>query len=145
MPLLTNSCGEPFYGDPRLQKLKDLLNDGAAKLYYTGVAINLLNLRPEICLLLYIKDRDWYSYHARNADPQLRFQFNDEWMGVVQMSAPETAVARIRYCRDDGVFLRSARVQPEELVPPGAAALWLGKWMCDELVYGLAPRADTNG
>ncbi len=34
-----------------------------AELHFTGVAINLLNLRPEICTLLLIKTDDWIKNH----------------------------------------------------------------------------------
>jgi hypothetical protein len=124
-----------FYGDPNLTYLLRLIADGVAQVYLTGVAVNLLNLRPEICLLLYIKDPGWYRHHRRNEIAGQRFQFNDEWMGIAQMASnAESAVSRIPYCRDDDRLLCDGRVSPSDLVPPGAAAFWLGKKVLDNLV-----------
>jgi hypothetical protein len=125
-----------FYGDTRLEYLRSLISAGKASLTFTGLAVNLLNLRPEICLLLLIKDPDWYEHHRRNPEAEQRFKFNDEWLGVAEMGHnAQTAVARIKNCRDDADLLSAARINSWDLVPPGAAALWLGKRVLDEVLW----------
>src|SRR5262249_52682087 len=124
-----------FYGDPRLEYLLGLLRDGKADIYLTGFAVNLLNLRPEICLLLYIKDPEWYSFHGQHADSAMRFQFNSEWMRMREMGDnAQTAISRLSYRREEEHLLEVSGINPAELVPPGAAALWLGKRLLDKLV-----------
>jgi hypothetical protein len=49
-----------FSAHPALLDLRAMLADGRALLHLTGVAVNLLTLRPEICFLLLIHDPDWY-------------------------------------------------------------------------------------
>jgi hypothetical protein len=41
--------------------LSDMLEAGDAALLYSGVAVNLLALRPEICTVLVIDDPGWYE------------------------------------------------------------------------------------
>ncbi len=50
-----------FYAQPALRYLLALLESGAAQLLATGIALNLLTLRPEICALLLIHDAEWYK------------------------------------------------------------------------------------
>lgn len=121
-----------FYGDSRLRYLRKLLEDRSATLKLTGVAVNLLNLRPEVCLLLTIDDPEWFSYHREHPESDQRFHFNDEWLRVVHMGDnAESAVARIQYCVDDEELLARAGIKAPDIVPPGAACLWLGKRVLD--------------
>jgi hypothetical protein len=46
-----------------------MLESGAARLLYTGIAVNLLALRPEICTLLVIDDPSWFE----NEGGEIRF------------------------------------------------------------------------
>jgi len=46
---------------PAMQDLEMRLERGSASLYLTGIALNLVNLRPEIGGLLLIHDADWYD------------------------------------------------------------------------------------
>lgn len=116
-----------FYQDRNLMFLKSLIDEGKAQLHFTGVAVNLLNLRPEVCLLLYIKSESWWQHHSQNADPNCRFRFNWEFMSVTDMiQHPQGASARLKFIDDDEEMLESSGVQPHEFAPPGAAALCLG-------------------
>ena len=45
--------------DKAVDRLTRLFDDGLAQLYYTGISINLLTVRHEICLLLKINDPEW--------------------------------------------------------------------------------------
>ncbi|TCO54975.1 helix-turn-helix domain-containing protein [Actinocrispum wychmicini] len=59
--------GEPILtpaNEPEIQRLRD---EPSAKLYYTGVSLNLLTLRPEICLLLLITDPGWLERETATA------------------------------------------------------------------------------
>jgi hypothetical protein len=46
-----------------------MLESGAARLLYMGIAVNLLALRPEICMLLVIDDPSWFE----NEGGEIRF------------------------------------------------------------------------
>ncbi|HEX4863787.1 MAG TPA: hypothetical protein VFV02_06930 [Acidimicrobiales bacterium] len=60
---------------PEARVLTEMLDRGDAQLLYSGVAVNLLTLRPEICTALIVHDPDWYdeqSTFLRLADEDLR-------------------------------------------------------------------------
>lgn len=50
---------EAIYRRPEAKLITSMLASGAARLLYTGMAVNLLALRPEICTLLVIEDPTW--------------------------------------------------------------------------------------
>jgi len=52
-----------FYQYPAIAELRQMLIKGRAEHHITGIAINLLTLRPEICTLLLIHDEAWYTHH----------------------------------------------------------------------------------
>ena len=115
-----------FYEDPNLKYLIDLENKGDARFFFTGVALNLLNLRPEICTLLLITNDEWIKNQSRGSkvgDDQLdvikinwEFKFGDslqeaKFDKIAALDLTESLLM------PDGVFY------PENFVPPGAAAL----------------------
>ena len=51
-----------------------MLADGRASLTLTGIALNLLSMRPEVCTLLVIHDPSWYKAHKE----QLRAEQHTE-------------------------------------------------------------------
>lgn len=67
-----------FYGDLRLRFLQALIAEQKVQIYLTGLAINLINLRPEVCLLIHVNTPDWYSHHRSHIDQAQRFQYNDD-------------------------------------------------------------------
>src|SRR5262249_18800431 len=82
-----------FLQDPLLLELRELLKTGQAEWYFTGVAVNLLNLRPDICTLLLIKDHSWYRRHADpTARQDQRFQLNVEFATNFQEVASPVAL-----------------------------------------------------
>jgi hypothetical protein len=101
--------------DPALEYLDALLRAGDAQLLFTGVAMDLLNLRPEICTLLVIHTPEWFE-QARQA------RLNDEFL-------PETTAGGfngwVRLASDE-VMIQEAGLAPERMIPPGAAAFWMG-------------------
>lgn len=54
-------------GEPEAIRLKAALSSGDASLYYTGISVNLLTLRPEFCLLLVIDNPSWFDHERRLA------------------------------------------------------------------------------
>jgi len=124
---------------PEIRYLESLLRppDGApakAELFITGVVVNLLNLRPEICSLLLIHDSDWYDRCAngqgglRKLTPNIEFddesgqdQVHGRTLGRITLSedgvvkTPQVIAKQVR----DGI-------DPSTTVAAGAAALWYG-------------------
>jgi hypothetical protein len=68
-----------FYGDRNLAYLRSLIESGSARLYFTGLAVNLLTLRVDICTLLHIRDYDWFANHKGGTRDLDRIELNDEW------------------------------------------------------------------
>jgi hypothetical protein len=52
---------QAIYRRREARLLNDMLGAGDAALLYTGVAVNLLALRPEVCTVLIIDDARWYE------------------------------------------------------------------------------------
>lgn len=83
----------------------------AAKVYFTGVAVNLLNLRPEICTMVVI-DRP----------PRLK------------LGAEFLPGARAVTFGTDAHLVRALRLRTAPITPPGAAALFLGARVLRQLL-----------
>lgn len=118
-----------FYKEKPVKELKKLLANGKAKLYFTGMAINLLNLRPEICTLLVISDAGWYK--RSQTDKNLKWRFNSEFTKIDDHSwiPPKQLIGKIEFSANkdgDSEMLNSGFVHPALAVPAGAAAFWLG-------------------
>ena len=133
----SNRHANHFGSDKRLVYLKNLIAEGNAKLYFTGITINLLNLRPEICMLLSITTPEWYE-KCQN-DPELRWDLNDEFFnihraedeGIVKQTE---LVENPSFSTDDNQILRDAHIYPDRTVPAGAGAFWLGIDLLKELL-----------
>ena len=52
--------------DPQLQLLDELVARNEADFVPTGIAVNLLNLRPEICALIAFHTPEWSEQHHGN-------------------------------------------------------------------------------
>lgn len=114
-----------FYSDKRLLFLKELILKGQAKFYFTGIAVNLLNLRPEICTMLLITDKNWYE--KCQSDPELHWEINDEYTSIHEnLIKPNEFIGGLKYSTDDLQMLMDASIFPHRTVPAGAAAFWLG-------------------
>jgi hypothetical protein len=125
-----------FYNDQRLVLLEKLIADNEAAVYFTGIAINLLNLRPEVCLLLLIKSAYWNSFHSQNESAQNRFHFCAEWATRTDHpEKPSELLSRISLNDTDDSLCN--RFSPGKIAPAGAAALWLGLDLLRQL--GLRP------
>lgn len=119
-----------FYGDPHLVELFDLLKTGRAEFYLSGIAVSLLNLRPEICTVLLIRDQDWWTRHSQHASKDERFRFCDEYAGITDFRVtadPKKMVGRIPLMDTDEKLKQvSSAIGPDNMVPPGGAAFWMG-------------------
>ncbi len=117
-----------FYDDPTLLFLQRLLNIGEAELYLSGVAVNLLNLRPEICTVLLIRSPEWHQYHRQATKREDRFWFNEEWLHVVLNAGdnPGNLITPIAYRETDEEWMQAAPLQAHQIVPPGVGSFWLG-------------------
>lgn len=106
-----------FHQHPALLYLQELMEAGSAKLYLTGVIINLLTLRPEIGTLLLIHDPAWYE----------RITAKDSDMPFVTADETERGSVVVAPIDDDASFLSHF---PEALhlqMPVQAVAtMWIG-------------------
>lgn len=98
----------PLSERPEVVRLEQMLRTGEAKLQITGYCMNLLNLRPEFCLLLLIRDPQWVKDRRLNKNWEI-----ERWQSF-EIEANNCSLAK----------QLSQRASP--LVPPGAAAFWLG-------------------
>jgi hypothetical protein len=112
--------------DPEEQPEITRLKAAHARLYYTGISVNLLTLRPEICLLLLINDPRWFDAERRLAE-KMRLDFNWEYAtehDQLRIAADQPGHWRVRLNSDlqpwDG-----AKLKPTFLVPNAAAAIHL--------------------
>lgn len=132
----SDSTKDYYYQQPAYVYLRSLLDSGKASLYLTGVAVNLLNMRPEICALLFIRTRDWFDIHSQSRENGMRFKFNFEYATKPRgdLSADQLGMC-VRYQERDEDFLRmNPCLQRENMVPQGAGSFWLGVDLLRELL-----------
>jgi hypothetical protein len=118
-----------FYSDPNLLRLKKMLKEGRALFHLTGVAVNLLNLRPEILTLLIIKDPAWIKNEGLN----LNWEWSGEDEAHKKVEKTDTLYRTVEIDNDDAIFNRIP-LKPDNTVPPGAAAFWLGVDMARKIL-----------
>ena len=116
-----------FYKDPRLRRLTSMLGTGQAALFLTGVSVDLLTLRPEICTLLWIKSSDWFSYHSVNAPEEEAFKLNFEFEPrKIDSENPFAVVVPVEFSSNDEELLKTTYLSPRQMTPAGASTFWLG-------------------
>lgn len=115
-----------FYNDGSLDLLRTLLASGEAQLFLTGFAVNALNLRPEICTMLFIKTPRWFEAHKQGLDNVRRIELNEEWKRPNEKLSGKPNVVPINEIGKFG--LHSGNV-----APPGAAAIILGLQTAESL------------
>ncbi len=113
----TDAPPEALYQHPIVVDLQRMLARGSAALRATGIAVNLLTLRPEICAVLVIHEADWWE-RVNNPASEYRINAASEAQGgrlnLVPVSSDEAILA--------------ALPQPlyTHMPPQGYTALWLG-------------------
>ncbi|MGD0339011.1 MAG: hypothetical protein ABSB78_09500 [Bacteroidota bacterium] len=117
-----------FYGDMRLTFLLELIKRNKAQVFLTGIAVDLLNLRPEICTLLLIRTPDWHEFHSSNPEHGQRFHLNIEYetLNALSFSSSEPGIARVHFAQTDDEMNEVKQFSNTKIVPSGAAAFWLG-------------------
>lgn len=120
----------PIYWPEREPEIVRLAAEPAATLYYTGVSVNLLTLRPEICLLVLVTDPTWWERESATADESALSGGRPKRYGweVVQKEGDlPPGYAWRRYLDLDSSLNPITRkgLQPDFLVPNAAAAIYL--------------------
>lgn len=103
------------------EKSKELLaaiEEGLAELLLTGFAMNLLNLRPEICTVLIVYDPTWWK---QKISPNWEFLKPRELF-----KQKRDVIAPIDILREDQEIAVDLNRIRGTFVPPGSAAFWLG-------------------
>jgi hypothetical protein len=102
-----------------------MLKAGDAALLYSGVAVNLLALRHEICTVLVIEDPRWYERERgelRICDEflqqceQAELLPDQRWVQLISLTRPGLEVEPVWW----------DRLRASTIVAPGAAAVELG-------------------
>ena len=116
---------QAIYRRPEARLLSDMLKGGGATLLYTGVAVNLLALRHEICTVLIIDDPSWYERECGE------LRICHEYM---QQSQQAELLPDQRWVQLINLDRRDLELDPRwrqalnahNVVAPGAAAVELG-------------------
>jgi len=130
-PVTGDDVWDLVQANPRYRFLDALLDSGRAQLVVTGVAVNLITLRPEVLALLYIRDAGW---------PDVPLKVNGEYINnitsAVDLKGP---VKFITYSASDDEMAADRALLPERMVAVGAAAFWSGVAALRRLDPSLAP------
>ena len=113
-----------IYADPAIQYLQNREAAGSARLLLSGVAMDLLKLRPEICTLLLIDDPDWWPTHRQRLRPVTMVDSRCGSAANLLERSPATPLYAIKLSPE--LELPTGLLCPERFTPPGAAALCLG-------------------
>jgi hypothetical protein len=117
---------------PNVVHLERLLATRGAEFRTINLAFNLANHRPEICMLLLIKDESWFEAVRNRAEAELRglrpLKLNSEF---------EKSIGPIAYPMDHPRW--ASIVRPEAITPSGAAAMVLGLRAACGLLKRLQP------
>ena len=100
---------------PEIADLQSLLVNGGASLRISGIAMDLLCLRPEILALLVVDDPQWLARHGSS----LRFSRHE-------YTTDKTDRESWRSLNDSSVFLPGGEFDPCNCVATGAASVILG-------------------
>ncbi|MFI6168937.1 hypothetical protein ACIBCN_19310 [Nocardia sp. NPDC051052] len=114
--------------EPEARRLRALLASGQAFLTYTGVSINLLTMRPEICLLLRIEDPDWLRRERHMKKPNRSLKLNWEYhdQAAAENLITEKQWSHWRIVLDSDLRPADGSVfEPSWTVPNAAAAVKL--------------------
>lgn len=105
----------------RHEAVTALLNNYGARIEFTGIAVDLVNLRFEVCALIFVGDPRYYD--ERHFDPG----WEHGPQGVYAVPVGEVAAST-----EEQLIVR--QMTPGNTVPTGAAALWAGVDRARELL-----------
>lgn len=101
---------------PEVADLKTLLDQGGATLRITGIAMDLLCLRPELLALLHIQNPTWFERHGGS------LRFSDH-----EYDNNPSGVESWRSILDDEPFQIEGELAPQNCVATGAVSALLAK------------------
>lgn len=116
---------QAIYRRPEARLLSGILKGGSATLLYTGVAVNLLALRHEICTVLVIDDPSWYEresgglricYEYMHQSQQAELLPDQRWVQLINLDRRDLEL--------DPQWRQALNAR--NVVAPGAAAVELG-------------------
>jgi hypothetical protein len=110
-----------FYAQPRATSLIKALESGQVEFVITGVVVNLLNLRPEICALLLVKDGSWWR--SEQALGKMNWEYAPR-ESIMEQSGRTWTDFRLESAETE--FLSYFGATPGMWVPSGLASFWLG-------------------
>jgi hypothetical protein len=119
--------------EPEVRNLTTMLEDGRAELLYTGISINLLTLRPEICTLLLIHDPLWIQDPALVLGSEYLPGSHEHDLGAGRQHL--TSVALDHALRPVGT---GNELKNRALIPNAAAALQLATPVAAERIASVA-------
>jgi transcriptional regulator with XRE-family HTH domain len=116
---------QAIYRRREARLLSDMLKSGGAALLYTGVAVNLLALRHEVCTVLVIDDPGWYERECGE------LRICDEYLQQCQQTdlLPDQRWVQLVSLDRHGLELDPQwhnALSARNVVAPGAAAVDLG-------------------
>jgi hypothetical protein len=117
-----------FYNFPEVKMIKEMLDTGSARLFVSGIALNLLNLRPEILTLLIIHDAKWFK-DLKSDIKFCQFEFVPE-----SITEQIDSVAMSLPLNDQRILQPGNAFAPEHCVAPGGACLMIGIGLAREIV-----------
>jgi hypothetical protein len=123
-----------FYGYQPVSELRELLDRGAAQLWFTGIAINMASLRPEVLLTLYISDEGWARRHETGERGAHVFRFSKEIATAGEMKGVGPILQRPILLPSPDELFKQCGLGPDSMVPVGAAALYAGVLALDQIL-----------
>ena len=115
--------------EPEIIRLSEMFAEGSAQVSYTGVSVNLLTLRPEICLMIKIDDPDWFRRESETRQANGR-SLTLNWESVrdpakIDRRDRSQPPHMILPLTSDLVPVSGRVLSPTYLVPNAAAAIQL--------------------
>lgn len=132
-PPYTPAQYHAVYDDPAIRYLQNCEAAGSARLLLSGVAMDLLKLRPEICVLLLIDDPAWWPAHRRRFRPVTMVDSRHASAADLLDRSPGTPLYAIEL--SPRLTLPPGLLRPERFTPPGAAALCQGLDLARQLLH----------
>jgi hypothetical protein len=120
-PCYFYKCWPPPPTDRCVANLREALEQGKAEFVLTGLVINVLNLRPEICALLLVKDSSWWSEQWSQMRTNWEYVNPQEVYDMYGYKSTELSLDNI-----EEEYVKYFGYTAGMWVPPGLAALWLG-------------------
>ncbi len=108
-----------FYSKTPVKTILRLIHDKRASRTLLGVAIDLINLRPEILTMLYIDDPEWHIQNRKE------FRYNKEVATADELGIRQVVMKSIDCSRLAPEVFEENGLRPDTIAPCSAAALFL--------------------